>query len=123
LTAAEVAQSLGVKVYTIGIGLRGKAPYPVVDQFGQKHYQYMDVDIDEDTLSKIAEKTHGKYYRADSADIFRRIYGEIDRLEKSEAEVKKYQHFDELFPFFIIAGLGVFLLEMILSHTVWRKLP
>jgi len=123
LTAADVAQSLGIKVYTIGIGLRGKAPYPVMDQFGQKHYQWMDVDVDEDTLSKIAEKTGGKYYRADSADIFRRIYAEIDRLEKSEAVVKKYEHYDELFSPVTMAGLGVFLLEMILNHTVWRKLP
>jgi Ca-activated chloride channel family protein len=123
LTAAEVAQTLGVKVYTIGIGLRGKAPYPVIDQFGQKHYQWMDVDVDEDTLTKIAEKTGGKYYRADSADIFRRIYSEIDRLEKSIVEVKKYQHYKELFARVAVGGLGVFLLEMILSHTVWRKLP
>jgi Ca-activated chloride channel homolog len=123
LTAADVAQSLGIKVYTIGIGLRGKAPYPVIDQFGQKHYQWMDVDVDEDTLTKIAEKTGGKYYRADSADIFRRIFTEIDQLEKSEVEVKKYQHFDELFGHVTLAGLGVFLLEMILGHTVWRKLP
>ena len=118
-----MAQSLGVKVYTIGIGLRGKAPYPVVDQFGQKRYQWMDVDVDEDTLSKIAEKTNGKYYRADSADIFHRIYAEIDRLEKSEAEVKKYQHYDELFGQVTLMGLGLFLLEIMLGHTVWRKLP
>ena len=123
LTAAEVAQSLGVKVYTIGIGIRGKAPYPVIDQFGRKSYQWMDVDVDEDTLTKIAEKTGGKYYRADSADIFRRIYAEIDRLEKSEAEVKKFQHYDELFAPVATAGLALFLLEMILTHTVWRKLP
>jgi Ca-activated chloride channel family protein len=123
MTAAETAKSLGVKVYTIGIGIRGKAPYPVIDQFGQKHYQWMDVDVDEDTLTKMAEMTGGKYYRADSAEIFHRIYSEIDRLEKSEVEVKKYQHFDELFPPVTIAGLGAFLLEMILGHTVWRKLP
>jgi len=123
LTAAEVAQSLGIKVYTIGIGLRGKAPYPVVDAFGQKRYQWMDVDVDEDTLGKIAQMTGGRYYRADSADMFRRIYTEIDKLEKSEAVVKKYEHYDELFGHVTLLGLGVFLLEMILSHTVWRKLP
>jgi len=123
LTAAEAAQSLGVKVYTIGIGIRGKAPYPVIDQFGQKRYQWMDVDVDEDTLTRIAEKTGGKYYRADSAEIFHRIYGEIDRMEKSEAEVKKFQHYDELFAPVATAGLALFLLEMILTHTVWRKLP
>ena len=123
LTAADVAQSLGIKVYTIGIGMRGKAPYPQVDQFGRKHYVMMDVDIDEDTLTKIAEKTGGKYYRADNSEIFQRIFTEIDRLEKSEVEVKKYQHFDELFAQVTLAALGVFLLEMILSNTVWRKLP
>ncbi len=123
LTAADAAQALGVKVYTIGIGIRGKAPYPVVDQFGQKHYQYMDVDIDEDTLTKIAQRTGGKYYRADSADTLRRIYEDIDRLEKSEVEVKKYQHYDELFVQAAIAGLAVFVLEMVLAHTVWRRVP
>src|SRR5580658_6140194 len=114
LTAAEVAQTLGVKVYTIGIGLRGKAPYPVVDQFGRKGYQYMDVDIDEDTLTKIAEKTNGRYYRADSADTLRHIYDEIDRLEKTEVEVRKYQHYDELFVQAALAGLGVFVMELVL---------
>ena len=123
LTAAQVAKSLGVKVYTIGIGIRGKAPYPVIDQFGQKRYQWIDVDVDEDTLTKIADMTGGKYYRADSAEIFHRIYAEIDQLEKSEAVVKKYQQYDELFGLVSLAGLGVFLLEMTLGHTVWRKLP
>ena len=123
LTAAEVAQSLHMKVYTIGIGLRGKAPYPVVDAFGQKRYQWMDVDVDEDTLGKIAAMTGGKYYRADSADMFHRIYAEIDQLEKSQAVVRKYQHFDELFGQVTLTGLAMFLLETILGHTVWRKLP
>jgi Ca-activated chloride channel family protein len=123
LTAAEVAQRIGVKVYTIGIGIRGKAPYPVIDQFGQKHYQYMDVDVDEDTLTRIAQMTGGKYYRADTADTLRKIYQDIDRLERSEVEVKKYQHYDELFGDVAIAGLAVLGLEMVLAHTVWRKLP
>jgi Ca-activated chloride channel family protein len=123
LTAAEAAQALRVKVYTIGIGIRGKAPYPYIDPMGQKRYQYIDVDVDEDTLTKIAQQTNGKYYRADSADTLRKIYAEIDRLEKSEVEVKKYQHYDELFGHLAIAGLSVFLLEMILAQTVWRKLP
>lgn len=125
LTAADVAQTVGVKVYTIGVGIRGQAPFPVgVNPFtGRKQYQAMDVDIDEDTLTQIADKTHGKYYRADSTDTLRKIYSEIDRLEKSDAEVKKYQHYNELFGGFIIAGLAVLLLEVALSQTVWRKLP
>lgn len=124
LTAAEAAQALGVKIYTIGIGRRGKAPYPVgVDQFGRKQYQWMDVDIDEDTLQKIAQMTGAKYFRADTADTLRNIYANIDRLERSEVEVKKYQHFDELFGDVTIGGLAVLLLEIVLGNTVWRKLP
>ncbi|MGA2750182.1 MAG: VWA domain-containing protein [Verrucomicrobiota bacterium] len=123
LTAADVAQTLGVKVYTIGIGIRGKAPYPVIDQYGRKRPQYMDVDVDENTLTQIAQKTNGKYYRADSADTLRKIYQDIDRLEKSEVVVNKYQHYDELFGQVVVAGLSVLLLEMVLAHTVWRKLP
>ena len=124
LTAAEVAQTMGVKVYTIGVGIRGKAPFPAMNPFtGRKEYVMQDVDIDEDTLTKISDKTSGRYFRADSTDTLRRIYSEIDRLEKTEAEVKKYQQFDELFGYAVIAGLAVLLLEVALSQTVWRKLP
>jgi Ca-activated chloride channel homolog len=124
LTAADAAQALGVKVYTVGIGRQGTAPYPVgKDQFGQTVYRDMEVDIDEDTLKKIAEETHAKYYRADTADTLRRIYQDIDRLETTEVEVKKYQQYDELFGHVVIGGLAVLLLEMILARTVWRKLP
>ena len=123
LTAADVAQTLKIKVYTIGIGLRGMAPMPVTNVFGQRELRMMPADVDEETLQKIADKTGGKYYRADSADTMRRIYAEIDSLEKTKVEVKKYEHFDELYGVFGLGGLGLFLLEMALSHTVWRKLP
>jgi Ca-activated chloride channel family protein len=124
LTAAEIAQTLNVKVYTIGVGIRGNAPFPVgVDPFGRKAYQSMPVDIDEDTLTKIADKTGGHYFRADSSETLRRIYAEIDRMEKSDAKVKKFQHYQELFGQVALAGLAVLILEMILGHTVWRKLP
>jgi Ca-activated chloride channel family protein len=124
LTAADAAQALGVKVYTIGIGRQGSAPYPVGrDAYGRMVTKDMDVDIDEETLTKIAEETHGKYYRADTADTLRRIYSEIDHLETTEVEVKKYQQFDELFGYVTICGLGVLLGEMVLAQTVWRKLP
>jgi len=91
LTAADAAQALGVKVYTIGIGRQGTAPYPPGrrDQFGQMQYVQMAVDVDEDTLKKIARETNGKYYRADTADTMRRIYADIDRLETTEVDVKK----------------------------------
>jgi Ca-activated chloride channel family protein len=123
LTAAEAAQALGVKVYTIGVGTRGTAPVPRIDVFGRKVYIQQPVDIDEETLKAIADKTGGKYYRADSTDTLRSIYDDIDRLEKSEIEVKKYQRYRELFPWVVLPGLVVLLLEIILSHTVWRKLP
>lgn len=123
LTAADAAQALGVKVYTIGVGTRGTAPYPQIDPFGRKVYVQLPVDIDEETLTEIARKTGGKYYRADNADTLRAIYAEIDRLEKTEAEVKKYQRYRELYPWVLLPGLVILLLEVILSNTVWRKLP
>ncbi len=123
LTAAEAAQTLGVKVYTIGVGIRGTAPFPRIDPFGRKVYVPMEVDIDEETLTKIADKTGGKYFRADNSATLRNIYAEIDRLEKTEVEVKKYQRYRELFPWFIWAGVAALLLEIILNHTVWRRLP
>ncbi len=123
LTAAEVALTLKVKVYTIGVGTRGTAPTPYVNQFGQKAYQQVPVDIDEETLTKMADRTGGKYFRADNSDSLRKIYSEIDRLEKTEVDVKKYRQYEELFAWVILAGLVVLLLELILSQTVWRKLP
>lgn len=123
LTAAEAAQTLGVRVYTIGVGTRGTAPYPQIDMFGRKVYVSVPVDIDEDTLRQIAQRTGGKYYRADNADTLRAIYNEIDRLEKTEASVKKYQQYQDIFECLALPGLVLILLEAILSHTVWRKLP
>lgn len=123
LTAADAAQALAVKVYTIGVGTRGTAPYPQVDPFGRKVYVQLPVDIDEETLTAIANKTGGKYYRADNADSLRNIYAEIDRLEKTEADVKKFQRYRELFPWLVLPGLVILLMEVILSNTVWRKLP
>ncbi len=123
LTAAEAAQALGVKVYTIGVGTHGFAPMPVRDAFGRKVYVKQAVDIDEDTLQKIADKTGGKYFRADSTETLRRIYSEIDRLEKSEMETRKHAYYEELMALFVAPGLGLIVLELLLSQTVWRKLP
>ncbi|MBC8002932.1 MAG: VWA domain-containing protein [Opitutaceae bacterium] len=123
LTAAEAAQALGVKVYTIGVGIRGNAPMPYTDVFGQKRYQMVPVDIDEETLTKIAQKTGGKYFRADNSEALGKIYAEIDRLEKTDVEARKFRQYDELFKWFILAGTGFLLLEIVLSQTVWRKLP
>lgn len=123
LKAADAAQALAVKVYTIGVGTRGQAPVP---QYwgGQKvGYRMERVDIDEDTLKEIAKRTGGQYYRADNAKRFQAIYAEIDRLEKTEAEIKKYAHHRELFGWLVALGLFLVLTEVVLGQTVWRKLP
>jgi len=123
LTAAEAAQALNVKVYTIGVGTRGQAPTPTTDMFGRRLYRMVPVDIDEDTLQKIAETTHGKYYRADNAERFQQIYAEIDKLEKTEAEVKKFAQHTELFAWFASFGLVLLLIEVALGQTLFRRLP
>lgn len=122
LTAAEAAQSLHMKVYTIGVGVRGMSKLPYL-MFGRKMYRDVPVDIDEPTLQAIAERTGGKYYRADSPDTLKKIFSEIDQLEKTEVEVKKFVRRYELFHWFVLPGLGLLLLELLLGNTVWRKLP
>ena len=125
LTAAEAAQALGIKVYTIGVGTRGVARMFTgqVDFRGNKIYERIPVDVDEETLRKIADMTKGKYYRADSSDTLEKIYADIDRLEKTDAEVKKFSQYQELFPWAVLPGMFALLLEVVLSHTIWRKLP
>lgn len=123
ITAAEAAAALDVKVYTVGVGTRGTAPVPRRDVFGRTQYVEMEVNIDEETLQEIAEKTGGRYFRADSTDTLRRIYAEIDQLEKTDLEVTHYQRFQEVFVWFALPGLVLVLLELILRNTVWRKLP
>jgi Ca-activated chloride channel homolog len=123
LTAAEAAQALNLKIYAIGVGTRGKAPMPFVNAFGQKVMQMIDVDIDEATLKQVAQRTGGAYFRATDTESLHQIYDQIDRLEKTEVEVKKFQRYEELFPWFVLPGLVVVLLELILGQTVWRRLP
>ncbi len=123
LTAAEAAASLEVKIYTIGVGKRGLAPFPRRGPFGQKTYAQVEVNIDEETLTQIADLTGGQYYRADSTRTLSEIYEEIDELEKTEIEVTEYQHYEEIFHWFLLPGMFLLLLEIILNHTVWRRLP
>jgi Ca-activated chloride channel homolog len=123
LIAAEAAQALKVKVYAIGVGTRGMAPMPVYFGGRRMGSQMQPVDIDEVTLQKIADLTQGKYYRADNTARFQAIYSEIDKLEKTEKEVKKFAQHRELFPWVITPGLLLVLLETLLRHTAFRRLP
>jgi Ca-activated chloride channel family protein len=83
----------------------------------------VQVDVDEDTLQKIADQTGGRYYRADNAEKFRQIYAEIDKLERTEATINKYTEYQELFPWLVTGGVLLLLLELALGQTVWRRLP
>ncbi len=123
VTAAEAAFALKIKVYTIGAGTKGLAPYPMKDFFGNTVYQAIQIDIDEDTLMKIASITNAKYFRATDTESLRKIYKEIDQLEKTTIEDKGYLEYNELFPMFLIPGLIIFFIEIILANTVSRKIP
>ena len=123
LTAADAAKALKVKVYTIGIGTRGMAPMPYTDAFGRRIMQNEPVEIDEEILTEISKRTGGRYYRADTTENLKGIYEEIDRLEKTEIEMKKYQRYTELFGFVIAGAALLLLLELALANTVWRRLP
>ena len=119
--ALEVAKVYKVRVYTIGIGTRGMAPYPVQTPFGMQK-QMQEVQIDEPLLKKIAAETGGKYYRATDNRTLASIYEDIDRLEKTKIEVSSYKHFAELFfPFALLAILSLGL-EMLLRYTVFKSI-
>ncbi len=122
LTAAGIAQTFGVRVYTVGVGTVGMAPYPVQTPFGVQ-YQNMPVEIDEALLQKISDQTGGKYFRATDNRKLKAIYDEIDRLEKTRIQVTQFhRHKEEFYTAGIMAGL-LLLLEFILAHTFFRKIP
>jgi Ca-activated chloride channel family protein len=122
-TAAEAAKALGIKVYTVGAGTRGYAPMPVQDMLGRKLYRNVKVDVDEETLRKIADLTNAKYYRATDTKTLKQIFDQIDTLEKSTVELNQYTQYRDLFPWFLGAGFGVLALQTVLAQTVGRKLP
>jgi len=122
ITAAQIAQSFGIRVYTVGVGTIGEAPYPVQTPFGIR-YQMMPVEIDEKVLQQVAEMTEGKYFRATDNKKLRSIYQEIDRLEKTRIEVRSYRRYTELFYLFIMAALALLTADIVLSTTWLRKLP
>lgn len=120
--AAEVASKFNIKVYTIGAGGRGQAPFLVDTLFG-KQVQYADVDIDERTLRDIANVTHGAYFRAEDGRALEAIYSQIDQLEKSEIQMQSYMEYNERFAWFVIPALVLLLLEIVLLGTRLRKIP
>ena len=121
--AAEAAKVLGVKVYTIGAGADGEAPMPVKDDFGQTRLMMAKVDVDEESLAKVAQETGGKFFRATDTESLKKVYSEIDRLEKTTQTVKKFERHTELFAWAIIPGLLVFGTGLVLEQTRYRRLP
>jgi Ca-activated chloride channel family protein len=123
VTAAEIAATFGIRVYTIGVGSQGNAPIPVQDMFGRTVTRNMPVEIDEEVLRQIAEKTDGAYFRATNNNKLREIYQEIDQLEKTRLDVKHFsKKKEEYFPF-LLAAMLLLLVEILLRYTVFRIIP
>lgn len=122
ITAAQIAQSYGIRVYTVGVGTIGEAPYPVQTPFGTR-YQMVAVEIDERTMREIARMTQGKYYRATDNRKLRSIYQEIDQLEKTRIEVRSYRRYKELFYSFVFVSVLLLIIDIGLSNTYLRKIP
>jgi Ca-activated chloride channel family protein len=122
LTAASIAKTYNIKIYTIGVGTEGEAPF-LVDSFFGKQYVYQKVDLDEDTLKEIAKTTGSRYFRATNTEALENIYKQIDAMEKTEIKIKEYMEYEELFNYFLIPGLCLLLLEIILVNTRLRKIP
>jgi Ca-activated chloride channel family protein len=123
VTAAQMAQAFDIRVYAIGAGTRGTAPYPVDDPVFGRRIMRVRVDIDEDTLQKVAQTTGGRYFRATDSQSLEEIYQEIDRLEKTEIQVEQFTRYGELFHFPLAVGLLFILGEVTLAGTVLRKIP
>ncbi|MDK2842935.1 MAG: Ca-activated chloride channel [Anaerophaga sp.] len=122
LTAAELAKTFGIRVYTIGVGTHGTAPVPVSTVFGQQ-IQQMEVRIDEEMLREIADMTGGKYFRATNKNKLKEIYEEIDQMEKTKIEVKEYTKRSEEFIPFALLALAFLITEIVLKNTVLKNLP
>ncbi|MCP4686300.1 MAG: VWA domain-containing protein [bacterium] len=123
VTAAGLAEAFDIKIYTIGAGKSGNAMFPTDHPIFGKRYVYRPTQINEEVLKEIAETTGGKYYRARSGEELEEIYSEIDELEKTEIKVSAHIQYTEMFHFFVYAGLLLLVLELILAHSVFRKLP
>jgi Ca-activated chloride channel family protein len=123
LTAARLAKTFGVKIYTVGVGRGGLVPYPFRDPLAGVVYQNVEIPIDEETLTKIADVTGGRFFRARDAESLKAVYQEIDSLERTEIEQVRYVRYTELAPRFMTAALLFLAFESVLSRTRLRRFP
>jgi len=123
ITAAELAKTFGIRVYTIGVGRGGLVPFPVNDPLFGKRYVQANVEIDELTLKRIADITSGVFFRARDTESLHQVYDKINELEKTEVKVKEYRSYDEFFHYFLLPALLLLMLEIFLAQTVLMKVP
>jgi Ca-activated chloride channel family protein len=122
ITALEIAKAYKIRVYTIGVGSMGTAPYPVQDPLGNTQMQNMPVQIDEELMRKISKETGGKYYRATDNNVLKNVFGEIDKLEKSKIEIDSYKKHMDLFPFYLFIALTLLIVEFLLRFLYFKNL-
>jgi Ca-activated chloride channel family protein len=122
LTAGEIAKTFGIRVYTIGVGRNGTAPYPFRTPFGIQ-YENVPVEIDEPVMKQISASTDGKYFRATDNKSLRQIYSEIDTMEKTKVEVTEFRRYTENYLPLALIALGCVLAEALLRLTLYRNLP
>jgi len=123
VTAAELAKTFGIKVYTIGVGKGGLVDFPVVDPLFGKRYVQVEMNVDEFTLKRIADITGGKFFRARDAEGLKQVYAKIDQLERTEIKVHLYQSYQELFKYLLIPAVLLLFIELALARTVLLKTP
>ena len=122
MTAAEIAKTFGVRVYTIGVGTQGMAPYPFQTAFGVQ-YQNIPVEIDEATLKQIAAITGGQYFRATDNASLKEIYAEIDQMEKTKISVQEFSKKQEEYKNWALLVFALLLIEILLRNTLLRNIP
>ena len=121
ITAAELAQKFNIKIYTIGAGSIGKAPYPVKDIWGRTSRRMIDVDVDEETLKEISRVTNAKFFRATDNETLLQVYKEIDQLERTEIEVSEYKNYKELYVYFALSAALLLIIKILFNQIFFRK--
>lgn len=123
VTASEVAETMDVRIYSIGVGAYGEAPFIFDDPFGGQRRRMVPVEIDEEMLTSVAENTGGRYFRATNKQALSDVYAEIGELEKTKIEERVYTDYDERYALFLLPAFGLLLLELLLSNTRLRRVP
>ena len=121
ITAAELAQKFNIKIYTIGAGSIGKAPYPVKDIWGRTSRRMIDVDVDEETLKEISRVTNAKFFRATDNETLLQVYKAIDQLERTEIEVSEYKNYKELYVYFALSAALLLIIKILFNQIFFRK--